>query len=192
MKTPKQDRETRLNELVETHNIALSLKRLNGAPYDGQRKRRRPVSRAVYGGQSEQCRPGWHSRCVRAALSTLFANEAFNATGGGGGVSQVTPETRLKLREIALARPKPSDETREKMSRAHKGKTYRLRTRNCRPRPPHSAETRLKLSLSHRGKRPPRSEATKAKIRAALIGRRVTWGDKISAGLRLGREHSSA
>ena len=35
MKTTKQQRETRLNELVETHNLALSLKRLEEAtPFD--------------------------------------------------------------------------------------------------------------------------------------------------------------
>ena len=40
MKTTKQQRETRLTELVETHNIALALKRLNDAPYEPARKRR--------------------------------------------------------------------------------------------------------------------------------------------------------
>jgi hypothetical protein len=34
MKTTKQQRETRLNELVETHNLALSLGRLESSPYD--------------------------------------------------------------------------------------------------------------------------------------------------------------
>lgn len=36
----KQLRETRKAELVETHNIALSLDRLGGAPYDSHRWRR--------------------------------------------------------------------------------------------------------------------------------------------------------
>jgi hypothetical protein len=41
MKTTKQQRETRLNELVETHNIALSLGRLeNSAPHDVERWKR--------------------------------------------------------------------------------------------------------------------------------------------------------
>ena len=41
MKTKKQDRETRLNELVETHNLALSLRRLREAgPYDNGRWKR--------------------------------------------------------------------------------------------------------------------------------------------------------
>lgn len=41
MKSTKQVRETRLNELVETHNLALALNRLNDAtPYDSGRWRR--------------------------------------------------------------------------------------------------------------------------------------------------------
>lgn len=41
MKTAKQQRETRLTELVETHNIALSLGRLTSAgAYDDERWRR--------------------------------------------------------------------------------------------------------------------------------------------------------
>ena len=40
MKTTKQQRETRLTEMVETHNLALSLKRLNDSPYEPARKRR--------------------------------------------------------------------------------------------------------------------------------------------------------
>lgn len=39
--TAKQDRETRQIEMVETHNIALSLKRLNNVPgYDSRRWKR--------------------------------------------------------------------------------------------------------------------------------------------------------
>ena len=41
MKIPKQARETSLAELVETHNLALSLKRLeNAVPYDPGRWKR--------------------------------------------------------------------------------------------------------------------------------------------------------
>mgnify|MGYP001568639483 FL=1 len=41
MKTTKQQRETRLIEMGETHNIALALMRVNeAAPYDTARKRR--------------------------------------------------------------------------------------------------------------------------------------------------------
>ena len=36
----KQDRQTRLNELVEMHNLTLSLKRLRGSPYDNARWKR--------------------------------------------------------------------------------------------------------------------------------------------------------
>jgi hypothetical protein len=40
VKTTKQQRETRLTEMVETHNLALSFKRLNDSPYEPARKRR--------------------------------------------------------------------------------------------------------------------------------------------------------
>jgi len=41
MLTPKQEKTTQLTELVETHNIALSLKRIRSAPgYDDARWRR--------------------------------------------------------------------------------------------------------------------------------------------------------
>lgn len=41
MKTTKQRRETQLNELVETHNLARSLARLeNAGPYDLERWKR--------------------------------------------------------------------------------------------------------------------------------------------------------
>ena len=40
MKIPKQQRETALAELVETHNLVLSLNRLGGAPYDSDRWKR--------------------------------------------------------------------------------------------------------------------------------------------------------
>lgn len=41
MKIPKQERETSLAELVETHNLSLSLKRLeNSVPFDHGRWKR--------------------------------------------------------------------------------------------------------------------------------------------------------
>lgn len=40
MKTTKQQRETRMIELVETHNIALSLQRLTSSPYSVGRWKR--------------------------------------------------------------------------------------------------------------------------------------------------------
>jgi hypothetical protein len=38
--TTKQERQTRLTEMVETHNIFLSLCRLDRPPYDSRRKTR--------------------------------------------------------------------------------------------------------------------------------------------------------
>jgi hypothetical protein len=40
MKATKQQRQTTLNELVETHNLALALRRLRGSPYDTGRWKR--------------------------------------------------------------------------------------------------------------------------------------------------------
>jgi hypothetical protein len=40
MKATKLSRETRLNELVETHNLSLSINRLRSAPYDIERWKR--------------------------------------------------------------------------------------------------------------------------------------------------------
>jgi len=40
MKSTKQQRETTLTELVETHNLALAIRRLRGAPYDTGRWKR--------------------------------------------------------------------------------------------------------------------------------------------------------
>jgi hypothetical protein len=40
MNIKKQYRETRLNELVETHNLVLSLKRLMDTPHDNDRWKR--------------------------------------------------------------------------------------------------------------------------------------------------------
>ena len=49
----KQLRETRKVELVETHNIALSIERLNGRPYSNERWRR-----ALYHGLAMSGAPG--------------------------------------------------------------------------------------------------------------------------------------
>lgn len=40
MKKTKQQRETRLNELVETHNLYLSFRRLRSAPYNNEKWKR--------------------------------------------------------------------------------------------------------------------------------------------------------
>lgn len=65
MKTTKQERETRLSELVETHNIALSLNRLsNTPPYDTGRWRR-----ALYHALLMSAGPGYEERQkIREAL----------------------------------------------------------------------------------------------------------------------------
>ena len=59
----KRLRETTLNELVETHNIALSIRRLRGAPYDDGRWRR-----ALYHALCMEI-VGWEERkLIREAL----------------------------------------------------------------------------------------------------------------------------
>jgi len=70
-------------------------------------------------------------------------------------------ETKQKLR-IANTGKKASDETKRKMSEAHKGNTN-MRGKKA------SDETRAKLSAVHLGK--PKSEATKKKMSEACMGR---------------------
>ena len=92
-----------------------------------------------------------------------------NATGGGGGLKNATPETRAKLSAAARDRPPISDETRAKMSAAGRDRApisnktrakIRAAGRNI------SNETRAKLSAAGRA-RPPISAETRAKISAA-------------------------
>lgn len=48
MSTPKQRRETRQIEMVETHNLALSLIRIGNAPgYNADERRKRALYHAV-------------------------------------------------------------------------------------------------------------------------------------------------
>ncbi len=47
MITPKQERQTRQTEMVETHNIATSLKRLHNAPGFDERRWKRALYHAL-------------------------------------------------------------------------------------------------------------------------------------------------
>jgi len=76
-----------------------------------------------------------------------------NGTSGGDGGKVLTQATREKLRSIALARGPHSEETKRKMSEAHKGNKYRLGKKGKHLRRPDSIETRFKKSASHKGKR---------------------------------------
>ncbi len=89
-----------------------------------------------------------------------------NSTGGGDGVSMVTEETRAKLRTIALARGPHSEETKAKMSLAHKGAQHRLGRKGKKPHPGFSVETRERMSLSHKGK--PWSDARRMAQKGSL------------------------
>lgn len=93
-----------------------------------------------------------------------------NSTTGGDGGKKVSDATREKLRQIALARPKPSLETRLKMAAAHTGKPH-----------PNSG---WKLPHPNKGKNI--SESHRLKIVKALIGRNVSPETrlKISIGER--------
>jgi len=127
--------------------------------------------------------------------------QLLNSTGGGDGVSNVTLETREKLRAIALARPKPSAETRLKMSLSRLGKKMPNRKSAPRPMagkgPSYGAEWRRKISESSKGRpRPdnvlrhlgkPLPIETRLKISQTLKGRIITpeWRARMSAGQKL-------
>jgi len=67
MHTTKQQRETRQIELVETHNIALSLRRIGDAPgYNGDARRKRALYHAVL---MEHCFTTQEQVALRAALN---------------------------------------------------------------------------------------------------------------------------
>jgi hypothetical protein len=59
----KQRRETRKAELVETHNIALSIERLQGAPYDSGRWKRALYHAVAMSGVGNE-----YARKIREAL----------------------------------------------------------------------------------------------------------------------------
>lgn len=111
-----------------------------------------------------------------------------NLSLGGDGLSHMSPQSRAKLSQ-AKTGLRHSPATRLKMSLAQKGRKHHrtdacikrhresMLGRKCKPL--HAA--RIRAALLRRG---PHSTETNSKISKALKGRRITWGDKISAGLR--------
>lgn len=115
---------------------------------------------------------------------------------------RITEEAKKKISEHSkkmwqdpeylekMSKRKPSEETKKKMSAAHKGKQYTLgykhseefskklskRMKNNNPfkGKKHSEETRKKMSEAQK-KRPPISEATREKLRLAALRQ---WGNK--------------
>lgn len=91
-------------------------------------------------------------------LNTLSPN-GYNVTTGGNLGTELSPETKEKLRLTRLGK-KASSETREKISAIHKGKTV-------------SADTRKKLSEARKGLK--ESDEWKRHISESLTGKR--WSD---------------
>jgi predicted GIY-YIG superfamily endonuclease len=91
-----------------------------------------------------------------------------NATDGGGGMKNATPETRAKMSAATRARPPISDETRANMSAAQRAKA------------PVSDETRAKLSAAARNI----SDEHRAKLSAAGRNRSDETRAKLSAAGR--------
>jgi hypothetical protein len=87
-----------------------------------------------------------------------------NLTDGGEGVSNPSEETRRKMSE---AHKNPSEETRRKMSESHTGKTLSEETRKklSEAKKNSSEETRRKYSEAQKGKT--RSEETRRKMSEA-------------------------
>ena len=77
------------------------------------------------------------------------APKGYNLTTGGDVGTRHSPETKEKLRLIALARKSISRKTRRKMGESQKGRK-------------HSAVTKAKMSAWHKGKKV--SKATRKKI----------------------------
>jgi len=138
---------------------------------------------------------GW-KECERfwIALYRIFS-DLTNLTDGGDGVLGYiyTIETRKKISEGVSKRPPISDETREKLSAARRGKSHSDETREKMsaakigiPKSPehiakvaekrrgthHTEHARAKMSAAHRGKT--LSPEHRAKISVALKGR-IPW-----------------
>jgi group I intron endonuclease len=111
----------------------------------------------------------------------------YNLTDGGEGIignvgrPQITPETRIKQSLSKMGNKyrlgvKVSEKTKEKISKARRGKYHY----------PVSAFTKLKISLSKLGKkRKPFSLETRKNISVALLGNRYRRGKKSSEETKL-------
>ena len=98
-----------------------------------------------------------------------------NRTGGGEGSSGRVPSEQSR-KKMSDAHKNPSEETRKRMSEASKGRTHSEETKK-RMSEVHkniSEETRRKLSEAHKGKT--RSEETRRKISELKKGRKW-WND---------------
>ena len=90
-----------------------------------------------------------------------------NATGGGGGLKNATPETRAK---ISAAGRNRSDETRAKLSAAARNRSDETRAKMSAAARNRSDEHRAKLSAARRA-RAPISNETRAKMSASARAR---------------------
>ncbi len=112
-----------------------------------------------------------------------------NMTSGGDGAPNLPEEVRLVMSAKARGKGHPqSEETRRKISEAHKGRKpsdeIREKYRKAKLGKKVSAETKAKISASSRGK--PKSEATKAKMSAWQYGRVLSdeHKEKVSKALK--------
>lgn len=104
----------------------------------------------------------------------------YNMTKGGSGVAGFvySAEIRARLSEAARGRVKSEDE-RRKLSAANKGKKPSEACIDAIKATPWTAERRAKLSAAKKGRpAPPKSEATRAKLRAVWERRKVE-GDRL-------------
>lgn len=116
-----------------------------------------------------------HSPEAKAKMSSMRAGEG-NAMFGKAH----TDETRAKISEAHKGRKRPprSAEYRAKISKVHKGKTLSIEARakisaahKGKKRQPMSEEAKIKIGNAHRGvPKPPKSPEHSAKISAAITG----------------------
>ena len=109
-----------------------------------------------------------------------------NQNDGGGGVTEVTEETRTKISKSKMGH-KPTEETRAKMSKTHKG-ILQSEEAKCKNR-----ETHLEYYKTHdspmKGKR--QTEKSKAKTSAALMGHEVSQETRDKIGTKSAKAYPS-
>lgn len=137
-----------------------------------------------------------HEQCITREqwylVNSVGLYNASSITGSGPKPGYThRPESIEKMRQAQVGKPK-SDAHRANISAARRGQSSPKHDAALRGKTA-SAETRRKMSAAHKRRHAERpfSIETCAKLSAALTGRVITWGDKISAA-KAGKKQSPA